>query len=99
MQTSGNPDQIDDRSIRERIHELESEIGNLRTNLDARKGYTRFSRAFRWKAILFLLAVLFFSILPPLLVTLDRWFHVVAVSDMPRDLFCKIDFMCRIYIP
>ncbi len=38
------------------------------------------------------------SIIPPLLVVLERWFHL-AVRDILRDTWCRVPLLCRSVLP
>ncbi|NIM95503.1 MAG: hypothetical protein GTO18_17535 [Anaerolineales bacterium] len=43
--------------------------------------------------------ILLMAIVPPVLVFLDRWLDNESVREILRDMWCKVPFLCRSFLP
>lgn len=89
----------DEIALKQRIQDLKIKLDTIQTEKDESQGYQRFQGKQKWRALVFLIPLLLFTIMPSLLVVLDRFFQVPSVSNFPRENLCRLEFLCKIGLP
>jgi hypothetical protein len=90
---------FDEADLKEKIHELEAQLSQIQAKREAQQGYMYFLGGQKWKALLFILPLMFFSFLPSLLVVQDRWLQVEKMMNYSRATLCKVEFLCKTAMP